>query len=98
MSITSRGGDTHKLQSACQPSQHAHTLMSREGDTHQLQSTRQSSQYPHTHNELRGRDSLAAECMPTQLVSSCPLQAEGETLTNCRVHANPVSIPMPVMN
>src|ERR1700719_2075530 len=143
MPITSREGDTHKLQSAHQPSQCHHThykqrgrhslaaectptqsvsscplqaeretltccrvhtnpvsvimpITSREGDTHSLQSAHQPSQCHHAHYKQRGRHSLAAECTPTQSVSSCPSQAERETLTRCRVHTNPVSVIMPI--
>src|ERR1700731_2409950 len=71
-------------------------ITSREGDTHLLRSACQPSQCHHAHYKQRGRHSLAAECTPTQSVSSCPLQAERETLTDCRVHTNPVSVIMPI--
>src|SRR3984893_9219975 len=71
-------------------------ITSREGDTHSLQSAHQPSQCHHAHYKQRGRHSLAAECMPTQSVSSCPLQAERETLTSCRVHTNPSGLIMPI--
>src|ERR1700731_1637916 len=71
-------------------------ITSREGDTHFLQSAHQPSQCHHAHYKQRGRHSHPAECMPTQSVSSCPLQAERETLTSCRVHTNPVSVIMPI--
>src|ERR1700731_828399 len=58
--------------------------------------TNRKGKMPHAHYEQRGRHSLPAECTPTQSVSSCPLQAERETLTICRVHTNPVSVIMPI--
>src|SRR3984893_5395541 len=58
--------------------------------------TNRKGKMPHAHYQQRGRHTHPAECTPNESVSSCPLQAERETLTCCRVHTNPVSVIMPI--